>query len=77
MDIIFRAVGQDVDDGLFERAEDLEVNAVPMKVMSLEDIMVTKLLALDEHELDYERSLEFARSAPRAHRLARGSPADA
>ena len=62
VDIIFRAVGHDVDDGLFERAEDLEVNAVPMKVMSLEDIMVTKLLALDEHELDYERSLEFARS---------------
>jgi predicted nucleotidyltransferase len=62
VDVIFRAVGHDVDDGLFERAEDLEVNAVPMKVMSLEDIMVTKLLALDEHELDYERSLEFARS---------------
>ena len=62
VDIIFRAVGHDVDDGLFERAKDLEVNAVPMKVMSLEDIMVTKLLALDEHELDYERSLEFARS---------------
>ena len=39
-----------------------KVNAVPMKVMSLDDIMVTKLLALDEHELDYERSLEFARS---------------
>ena len=76
VDIIFRAVGQDVDDGLFERAEDLEVNAVPMKVMSLEDIMVPKLLALDEHELDYERSLEFA-LAPRAHRLARGPPADA
>ena len=33
-----------------------------MKVMSLEDILVTKLLALDEHELDYERPLEFARS---------------
>ena len=62
VDVIFRPVGDDVDEAMFERAEDLEVNAVPMKVMSLEDIMVTKLLALDEHELDYERPLEFARS---------------
>ena len=62
VDVIFRPVGEPVDDAMFERAEDLEVNAVPMKVMSLEDLMVTKLLALDEHELDYERSLEFARS---------------
>jgi hypothetical protein len=62
IDVIFRPVGEAVDDSMFERAADLEVNAVPMKVMSLEDIMVTKLLALDEHELDYERALEFARS---------------
>lgn len=62
VDVIFRPVGEDVDETLFERAEELEVNAVPMKVMALEDIMVTKLLALDEHELDYERPLEFARS---------------
>jgi hypothetical protein len=62
VDIIFRPVGDEVDGAMFERASDLEVNAVPMKVMSLEDLMVTKLLALDEHELDYERPLEFARS---------------
>ena len=43
VDIIFRPVGQAVDDELFERAEELEVNAVAMKVMSLEDILVTKL----------------------------------
>jgi predicted nucleotidyltransferase len=62
IDVIFRPVGQDVDDEMFERAEQLEVNAVPMKVMALEDVLVTKLLALDEHELDYERHLEFARA---------------
>ena len=62
VDVIFRPVGQDVDEELFERAEELEVNAVPMKVMSLEDILVTKLLALDEHALDFERHLEFARA---------------
>jgi Nucleotidyl transferase of unknown function (DUF2204) len=62
VDVIFRPVGRDVDDELFERAEKLEVNAVPMLVMCPEDVLVTKLLALDEHELDYERHLEFSRS---------------
>ena len=62
VDLIFRPVGEPVDDTLFERAEELEVNAVPMLVMSLEDVLVTKLKALGEHELDYERLLEFARA---------------
>jgi predicted nucleotidyltransferase len=62
VDLIFRPVGEPVEEELFERAEELEVNAVGMLVMSLEDVLVTKLKALDEHELDYERPLEFARS---------------
>jgi hypothetical protein len=62
VDLIFKPVGEPVDDSFFERAEQLEVNAVSMPVMSLEDVMVTKLKALDEHELDYERPLEFARA---------------
>jgi predicted nucleotidyltransferase len=62
IDLIFQSTGETVDDGLFGRAEELEVNAVPMLVMSLEDVLVTKLKALDEHALDYERPLEFARA---------------
>jgi Uncharacterised nucleotidyltransferase len=62
VDLIFRPVGEPVDDQMFARADDLEVNGVPMKVMAVDDIMVTKLKALDEHDLDYERPLEFARS---------------
>jgi hypothetical protein len=62
IDLIFRQNGAPVDDGLFDRAELLEVNAVPMRVMSVEDVMVSRLKALDEHELDYERPLEFARA---------------
>jgi Uncharacterised nucleotidyltransferase len=62
IDLIFRQVGEPVDDELFSRAEHLEVNAVPMLVMALDDVMVAKLKALDEHELDYERPLEFARA---------------
>ena len=62
VDLIFAPVGDHVDDAMFARAENLEVNAVPMLVMSVEDVMVLKLKALDEHDLDYERPLEFARS---------------
>jgi len=62
VDVIFAPVGEHVDDAMFARAEELEVNAVPMLVMSVEDVMVLKLKALDEHDLDYERPLEFARS---------------
>ena len=62
VDLIFRPVGETVDDTIFERAEEIEVNAVPMLVMSPEDVLVTKLRALGEHELDYERLLEFARA---------------
>lgn len=62
VDLIFAPVGEHVDDAMFARGEELEVNAVPMLVMSIDDVMVLKLKALDEHDLDYERPLEFARS---------------
>jgi Uncharacterised nucleotidyltransferase len=62
VDVIFRPVGEPVDDQLFARADYLEVNGVPMPVMAADDVMIAKLKALDEHDLDYERPLEFARS---------------
>ena len=62
VDLIFEPTGEPVDEAMFERAEELEVLAVPMLVMSLEDVMVARLNALDEHELDFERPLEFARA---------------
>jgi len=34
---------------------------VPLRVMSLEDVFVTKLIALREHELDYESVVQMAR----------------
>ena len=51
-----------VDDELFARAEDLKVFGVLMRVMSLEDLMVTKLLALEPNALDYGGMLAIARS---------------
>jgi hypothetical protein len=62
IDLIFEPTGLPITDEVFERAEELEVVAVPMKVMGLGDVMVTKLLVLDEQSLDYRPSLDIARS---------------
>jgi putative nucleotidyltransferase-like protein len=62
LDVIFEPSGGPVDDAMFERAEELDVNAVTMQVMALEDVMVTKLLSMREHEVDYESVLEIARA---------------
>jgi len=61
VDLIFEPSGQPVEDEVFARAEELNVNAVPMQVMALEDVFVTKLTALREHELDYESVVQMAR----------------
>src|SRR5437879_6564449 len=37
IDLIFAPKGGAIDEGVFERAEELEVNAVRMRVMALED----------------------------------------
>jgi predicted nucleotidyltransferase len=61
VDLIFEPVGLPITDEAFERADEIEVEAVAMKVMSLEDVLVTKLLALDEQALDYRSLLQMAR----------------
>src|SRR5215208_2042868 len=62
VDVIFRPSGGDVDDAMFDRSELLDVQAVRMDVMSLEDVLVTKLLSMREHEVDYDGVLEIARA---------------
>jgi hypothetical protein len=61
VDLIFQPIGMPVTDDLIERSEVIEVAAVPMRVMTLEDVLVTKLLALDEHALDYDPLIQIAR----------------
>jgi predicted nucleotidyltransferase len=61
VDLIFEPVGLPITDETFERADEIEVEAVAMKVLSLEDVLVTKLLALDEQALDYRSLLQMAR----------------
>jgi predicted nucleotidyltransferase len=61
VDLIFEPVGLPITDKIFERADEIEVEAIRMQVMALEDILVTKLLALDEQALDYKGLLQLAR----------------
>jgi hypothetical protein len=63
VDLIFRTAGGGVvDDGYFERAEELEVAAQTLPVASLGDVLTTKLLAINEQDPDLSSVLEIARS---------------
>jgi predicted nucleotidyltransferase len=62
IDLIFNPSSGPVTDEILERAEELEVQAMPMRVARLEDVMVTKLMALTEQEPDFGGVLEIARS---------------
>jgi len=62
VDLIFDPSGVTIDDEFIERAPETEVHAVRMRVLRPEDVLVTKLLAMREHEVDYESVLEVARA---------------
>jgi hypothetical protein len=62
VDLIFSPKGMPVDDDLFARGEVMSVLGMEMRVMALEDVLVTKLMALSEHSLRYESLLRIARA---------------
>ena len=62
VDVIYAPSGLTVDDEFLDRAEVLEVHALRMPVMSADDVLVAKLLAMREHEVDYDQVLELART---------------
>jgi hypothetical protein len=62
VDLIFFPKGTPVDDALIERGEVMSVLGMEMRVMALEDVLVTKLMALSEHSLRYESLLAIARA---------------
>jgi hypothetical protein len=62
IDLIFRPRGLEVNDELIERGELLHVLGITIPVMSIEDVLATKLLALHEHDLDYTGLVRIARS---------------
>jgi hypothetical protein len=62
IDIIFKPRGLEVTDEVIERGELLHVLGITMPVMSIEDVLATKLLALHEHELDFTGLVRIARA---------------
>ena len=62
VDLIYEPSGLVIDDSVFERADELDVYALRLQVMPIEDVLVTKLHAMGEHQLDYESVLEIART---------------
>jgi hypothetical protein len=61
IDLIFEPAGMRITDEVIERGEELNVAGMEIPVMAIDDILVTKLLALDEHSADYRNLLQIAR----------------
>lgn len=62
VDLIHHPKGIEVDDEVMARGDSLSVLSMEMRVMALEDVFVTKLMALSEHALRFEGVLQMARS---------------
>jgi hypothetical protein len=62
VDVIFEPRGLVVDDDLIARGEEREVMAIGIRLMALEDVLVSKLMALDEHSADYSQLLLMTRT---------------
>ena len=62
VDLIFRPASGEIGDEEFERAELLEVLSLEMQVMSLEDVLVTKLCSINETHLDFQPVVQLARA---------------
>src|SRR3954469_13500421 len=62
VDLIFAPKGMAMTDEVMARGEVLSVLGMEMRVMALEDVLVTKLMALSEHALRYESLLPIARA---------------
>jgi hypothetical protein len=62
IDVIFNPSGGPISTETIERAPVLEVAALRIHVFSLEDVMSSKLLALNEQEPDFGQVLDYARA---------------
>jgi predicted nucleotidyltransferase len=62
VDLIFNPASGPITDEIIERAPLGEVMALRIKVSTLEDVLVSKLMAMTEQEPDYSSLLEWARA---------------
>lgn len=62
VDLIFRPSEREVTDEMLARAEEMSVHALLMPVLSATDVLVMKLLVLNEHYCDLTTVLPVARA---------------
>ena len=62
VDLIFRPSGLEITDDVLARAQTLPVMAVATPMMDIDDMLVTMLMALDEHRVDYASLLGIVRA---------------
>lgn len=62
VDLIFSPKGLPIDDAVIARGEEMSVLSMQMRVMAIEDMLITKLMAITEHHLRYEALLAIARA---------------
>ena len=62
VDLIFSPKGLAIDDDVIARGEQLSVLSMQMRVMAIEDVLITKLMAIDEHHIRFEGLLQIARA---------------
>jgi hypothetical protein len=62
VDLIFNPASGPITDEIIDRAPVAEVMALRINVSTLEDVMVSKLLAMTEQEPDFSGVLEWARA---------------
>ena len=62
IDLIYEPSGMTIDDEVIARGDEMSVMAMQIRVMDLDDILTTKLLALDEHSADYRDLILITRS---------------
>jgi len=62
VDLIFGPKGLPMTDDVMARGESMSVLGMEIRVMALEDMLTTKLMALSEHALRYESLLQIARA---------------
>jgi hypothetical protein len=62
VDLIFWPKGLPVDDDVIARGEEMAVLSMSMRVMAMEDVLITKLMAISEHHLRFEGLIAIARA---------------
>ncbi|CAA9501580.1 MAG: hypothetical protein AVDCRST_MAG85-1794 [uncultured Solirubrobacteraceae bacterium] len=62
VDLIHTVTGYESVEEILQRAEDMRVASLDIPVAAMEDVLTPKLLAFDEHYLDYTGALRAARA---------------